>query len=1065
MSEIKSFLEKFNNYYLNANKHKVEKTAELDTSDVVLYKINSVTYKKDSPRREALENVLSSLRIEGINFIYLILGNSEGVEFYYGLSRDYSNTNELEIDIDEIGKYILEPSIKGNFRGSEIQKIEENTKRKILERIGSNKYYSIVEGVPGVLEKDDEFQGVDRLADVMSNSPEYGFMIISSLVSDAELEIVKKNIFNIYATLAEIGKESRQVSNGTNTSTNESKSEGTSETKGTSKGTSDSHSQTDSTGTNESKSEGTSETKGTSKGANKSESRTETTTNNEGTNEGTNKSITLQTGTSQGSGSSSSSSSTNKSSSEGTVTTSATTKGSSKSQAIAQTTGSNQSTNESTSTNTNTTTGSNTSKSIAKTTGSNQSSNQSTSTNTNTTTGTSEGTSYSQSVTTEIVDKQAQDWIKYIDDMLLARLDYGSAKGMFRSGMFCFSNSKAILKKLENTVMSLFSGETGNKIPLRSFLIKDDLQLESLKNLQLPIIHSDVDTELKSLLSQSDYGMGNLISSKELSLIAGLPKKDIMGLELKEEVEFGLNFETFDNPLELGYLLQSRNKTNKIVSIDKKSLDKHIFITGVTGSGKTTTCLNILENSNLPFLVIEPAKTEYRILKEKYPDLLIFTLGNDSLAPFRLNPFEFFPHESITSRVDMIKASIEAAFDMEAAIPQIIESAIYECYEDKGWNIATNKNIIYGDKAFDDGVYAFPTLDDLLVQVENVVKKQGFDERLKNDYLGSIRARLNGLIVGSKGFMLNTKRSINFKQLLNQRVVFELEEIRNGSEKSLVMGFILTHLLEAIKSNFEERNEHKLNHIILIEEAHRLLSKYEPGDSMNKKQGVEVFTDMLAEIRKYGECLMIADQIPNKLAPEVLKNTNTKIVHRIFAADDKKAIGNTMALEDEQSDFLSKLRVGEAIVFSGGFNKSVSVKINQSSKTTDKILDKELIKQSALEFYTQNAKSGILIGSDIIQNPTKDDILKLFELQKEGVKDLVKQIRQYETTIKTYSQKELRKFIDNGVSIDILVRIFMVENSILAQYTDEIKEYLDKYLNNSFLAKDTKKFGDIFRDA
>ena len=1039
MSEIKSFLEKFNNYYLNANKHKVEKTAELDTSDVVLYKINSVTYKKDSPRREALENVLSSLRIEGINFIYLILGNSEGVEFYYGLSRDYSYTNELEIDIDEIGKYILEPSIKGNFRGSEIQKIEENTKRKILERIGSNKYYSIVEGVPGVLEKDDEFQGVDRLADVMSNSPEYGFMIISSLVSDAELEIVKKNIFNIYATLAEIGKESRQVSNGTNTSTNESKSEGQSETKGTSKGTNESQSRTETKGTNDSISEGTSETKGTSHGTSK--------------------------GTSDGGSSYSTNKSSNNGSNESRGTTSTTTKGGNHSQAIGQTTGSNQSSNQSTSTNTNTTTGSNTSKSIAKTTGSNQSSNQSTSTNTNTTTGTSERTSYSQSVTTEIVDKQAQDWIKYIDDMLLARLDYGSAKGMFRSGMFCFSNSKAILKKLENTVMSLFSGETGNKIPLRSFLIKDDLQLESLKNLQLPKIHSDVDTELKSLLSQSDYGMGNLISSKELSLIAGLPKKDIMGLELKEEVEFGLNFETFDNPLELGYLLQSRNKTNKIVSIDKKSLDKHIFVTGVTGSGKTTTCLNILENSNLPFLVIEPAKTEYRILKEKYPDLLIFTLGNDSLAPFRLNPFEFFPHESITSRVDMIKASIEAAFDMEAAIPQIIESAIYECYKNKGWNIATNKNKYYGDKAFDDGVYAFPTLDNLIIQVENVVKKQGFDERLKNDYLGSIRARLNGLIVGSKGFMLNTKRSINFKQLLNQRVVFELEEIRNGSEKSLIMGFILTHLLEAIKSNFEERNEHKLNHIILIEEAHRLLSKYQPGDSLNKKQGVEVFTDMLAEIRKYGECLMVADQIPDKLAPEILKNTNTKIVHRIFAFDDKKALGNTMALEDEQSDFLSKLRVGEAIVFSGGFNKSVSVKINQSSKTTDKILDKELIKQSALEFYTQNAKSGILIGSDIIQNPTKDDILKLFELQKEGVKDLVNQIRQDETKINTYSQKELKKFIDNGVSIDILMRIFMVENSILAQYTDEIKEYLDKYLNNSFLAEDKRKFRDIFSDA
>ena len=146
--------------------------------------------------------------------------------------------------------------------------------------------------------------------------------------------------------------------------------------------------------------------------------------------------------------------------------------------------------------------------------------------------------------------------------------------------------------------MSLFSGETGNKIPLRAFLLKDDLKLESLKNLQLPQAWSDVNDELKSLLSQSNHGMGNLISSKELSLIAGLPKKEIMGLELKEEVEFGLNFETAKEPLELGNLLQSGNETSKIVSIDKTALDKHIFVTGVTGSGKTTTCLNILENSN-----------------------------------------------------------------------------------------------------------------------------------------------------------------------------------------------------------------------------------------------------------------------------------------------------------------------------------------------------------------------------------------------------------------------------------------------------------------------------------
>ena len=142
--------------------------------------------------------------------------------------------------------------------------------------------------------------------------------------------------------------------------------------------------------------------------------------------------------------------------------------------------------------------------------------------------------------------------------------------------------------------------------------------------------------------------------------------------------------------------------------------------------------------------MIEPAKTEYRILSEKYEDMLIFTLGKDTVAPFRLNPFEFFPHESITSRVDMILASIEASFDMEAAIPQLIESAIYQCYEDCGWNIASNRNSIYGASAFDDGVYAFPTLEDLVNKVDQVVEQQGFDDRLKHDYIGSIKARLQG---------------------------------------------------------------------------------------------------------------------------------------------------------------------------------------------------------------------------------------------------------------------------------------------------------------------------------
>ena len=556
--------------------------------------------------------------------------------------------------------------------------------------------------------------------------------------------------------------------------------------------------------------------------------------------------------------------------------------------------------------------------------------------------------------------------------------------------------------------------------------------------------------------------MGNWISSNELSLIAGLPQKEVVGLGLREEVQFGLNIENNikeENKIKLGNLVHSGNILKNIdVSIDKEQLDKHVFITGVTGSGKTTTCQKILMDSELPFLVIEPAKTEYRILANKYEDILIFTLGRDNVAPFRLNPFEFFKHESITSRVDMLKASMEAAFEMEAAIPQIIESSIYECYKKYGWNISTNENEIFDDP-FADGVYAFPTFSDLIVQINETVEKQGFDDRLKNDYIGSIKARLEGLTVGAKGLMLDTRRSIDFEKLLEKKVVLELEEIRSGSEKSLIMGFILTNLLEAIKAKFKKNGE--FNHITLVEEAHRLLSKYMPGDSPTKKQGVETFTDMLAEIRKYGESLIIVDQIPNKLTPEVLKNTNTKIVHRIFAQDDKEAIGNTMVLSDEQKGFLSNLEVGRAVVFTQGFQKAVQVQINKTSDTTKDIEpDEKELRRKVIEVYCDSYKKGIFLGLDAFESrPSVCEFEKIMSnkfinayARFFGLRDKNKNETNICEERLIQSLKEITE--EFGVSFIAKILCFMYYSSEYdkEQYISSLEKLIKEYLENNIIS-------------
>ena len=271
-------------------------------------------------------------------------------------------------------------------------------------------------------------------------------------------------------------------------------------------------------------------------------------------------------------------------------------------------------------------------------------------------------------------------------------------------------------------------------------------------------------------------------------------------------------------------------------------------------------------------------------------------------------------------------------------------------------------------------------------KIEVEVTKHNFDDRLKKDYTGSITARLQGLLVGAKGQMLNTRRGVDFRELIEKKVVLEIEEIKNGTEKSLIMGFILTNLCEALKAKFKKDKHFK--HITLIEEAHRLLSKYSPGDSLNKKNSVETFSDMLAEVRKYGESLIIADQIPDKMTPEVLKNTNTKIVHKIFAEDDKEAIGNTISLSKEQKDFLSSLTTGRAIVFSQGWTKALQVQIKQRTNTTsDEIIDEDRLKSRVEDFYVENYKKGIFIGTKYEKISKEDfEFCREFSTNKEAVK-------------------------------------------------------------------------------
>lgn len=983
--------------YINSDIEEYLEGGQIDLRNFFLYRIDEIVFsKKDGPRREAMENVLSSFRnYQDVNLIYMILGDKDKVNFYIGVSKnlhlqDYSYSTGLALK--DYADDILQPSIKGNFVGSTITKIEPKEKERILQRLQNGSYSGLINGIPGFIDENNgeksDFQGVERLVDTMVGN-EFGLVVIATPCKDIDIIQFNRNIIQVHDTLSPLSKyliqssESTQTQEGTEENSTNSRAIGLC----TNKDSISIHSKSKITGhdhrtdNNKQNNSSKSQTKGIQKSENiaKSSSYAESQNTSENTIKNQNSSSSKNnTNTVSSSNDDSTSYQYNESDSIND------------SQQWSVTSSESVSDNNSESNNTIDTT----QNSFQKSTSINDNLSYSERKSKHD----SNSTQFSRSI--ELEKKSVLNWLKYIDDELLLRVDASRGKGAYSVVSYLFADkTRTTLFRLANSILGLYGGDKGNINPLQfiEFQKQQSKELNNIKlclsNLQVPLLDSSTPI-WKSIFSKITYTAlgkecyGTWLNTDELGLLMGMPRKEVLGVSTRDEVEYGLNVDLpgenrINEFIKIGRLIHHGDIKNTPIHLKKETLKTHTFICGVTGTGKTTTCQNILLRAELPFLVIEPAKTEYRTLANKLDKekIYYFTLGNQNVAPFYINPFEIFEGESITSRVDMIKATMQSAFDMEAAMPQLIEAAAYDVYKRKGWNINNstwiNPDTNKIDDPFKTDSFAFPTLSDYIHSIEFVTKEQKFGDKMEAEYLGSLKARLQALLVGAKGMMLNTPRSIDFKNLVKQKVVLELEDIKDGSEKSLIMGFIITNLLEAVKYQYKQNS--KFQHITLVEEAHRLLSKYEPGDSSNKKRGVEVFADMLAEVRKYGESLIIVDQIPNKMTPEVLKNTNTKIVHKIFAQDDKDAIGNTLALNDEQKNFLSYLEKGRAVVITDGWKKPVQVQIELLSNTTGvPDISEDIIKRRIFEYYIENHKNGVLPGIQYFSDNISMDDIELY---------------------------------------------------------------------------------------
>lgn len=368
------------------------------------------------------------------------------------------------------------------------------------------------------------------------------------------------------------------------------------------------------------------------------------------------------------------------------------------------------------------------------------------------------------------------------------------------------------------------------------------------------------------------------------------------------------------NEIRLGNYLDDSSGVDLPASFDAQQFAKHGLIVGVPGSGKTTAMFNILYQlweHKIPFIVLEPAKTEYRALKtlKEMTDIKVFTLGDEGVSPFRFNPMEVLPGIKLERHISSLQSCFIGAFDLFDPLPIFLEQAIKRTYQLKGW---------YDGSVGGEPGLETPTLSDLCESAEYIVSHSGFDAKMKSDFQASLLERLNSLRRGSKGKMLDTKKSIPMEDLMDGPVVLELDSL-NGSEKSLMMMFLLTYVYEYCK--VERRSGSKLKHMLLVEEAHNLIASTGNGSENRadpKSHTIEIFVNMLAEMRALGEGILIADQLPTAIAAQAVKQTNVKVLMRMTAKDDREVIGNTMDLDEIQMKQVVHFKSGHAYIYHEG---------------------------------------------------------------------------------------------------------------------------------------------------
>lgn len=477
------------------------------------------------------------------------------------------------------------------------------------------------------------------------------------------------------------------------------------------------------------------------------------------------------------------------------------------------------------------------------------------------------------------------------------------------------------------------------------------------------------------------------LSGKELAYSLNFPQKSIAGLPVLECAEFGRNVVTYDgierdtDKIEIGSVFHMRHVENQRIALAKKSLASHTFVTGSTGSGKSNTVyqlLNKVRKRKVRFLVIEPAKGEYKHIFGADRDVSVYGT-NPSLTPLlRINPFSFPKGVHVLEHLDRLVEIFNVCWPMYAAMPAVLKSAVEKSYTDCGWDLVHSVN--------EFGELIYPTFADVAKNIKIIIDTSEFDTDNKGAYKGSLLTRLESLTNGING-MIFVCDEISDEELFDKNVIVDLSRVGSSETKSLIMGMLVLKLQEYRMTS--DMINAELRHITVLEEAHNLLKRTSADQTSESSnlvgKSVEMLANAVAEMRTYGEGFIIADQAPGLLDMSVIRNTNTKIIMRLPDQGDRELVGRAAGLNEEQIVELAKLPCGVAAIYQNEWVQPVLGKVDKYEGNGKKYI---YFPQEELDTNMEDKKISESLLDCIMEKELfgKEDKKYVFQLKEKVIK-------------------------------------------------------------------------------